>query len=142
MKKDYNYIAAVEKAIAEKYGKDAVQDFRSMWNPDKEKAYLSDLKEKYKEQKTPKNKTFEVSGIEIKSKSIGAKKERTCPVCKTYSFSGRDDLYMNRFDCCYECYVDFVAHEEQRWADGWRPDSERLAYAFRRRKNGNSARDS
>ena len=21
---------------------------------------------------------------------------------------------MNRFDCCYECYVDFVAHEEQR----------------------------
>ena len=49
---------------------------------------------------------------------------------------------MNRFDCCYECYVDFVAHEEQRWADGWRPDSERLAYAFRRRKNGNSTRDS
>jgi formylmethanofuran dehydrogenase subunit E len=142
MKKDYNYIAALEKAIAEKYGKDAVQDFRSMWTPEKEKDYLSDLKEKYDKEKTSKNEVFEVRGVEIRINSIATKKERTCPVCKTYSFSGKDDLYMNRFDCCYECYVDFVAHEEQRWADGWRPDSERLAYAFRRRKNGNSARDS
>ena len=142
MKKDYNYIAAIEKAIAEKYGKDAVQDFRSMWTPEKEKDYLSDLKEKYDNLKTSKSKTFEVSGVEISINSIGVKKERTCPVCKTYSFSGKDDLYMNRFECCYECYVDFVTHEEQRWADGWRPDSKRLEYAFRRRKNGNSARDS
>ena len=51
MKKDYNYIAALEKAIAEKYGKDAVQDFRSMWTPEKEKDYLSDLKEKYDKEK-------------------------------------------------------------------------------------------
>ena len=32
MSKDYNYIAAVEKAISEKYGKDTVQDFRSGWD--------------------------------------------------------------------------------------------------------------
>ena len=36
MSKDYNYIAAVEKAISEKYGKDTVQDFRSTWATDKE----------------------------------------------------------------------------------------------------------
>jgi hypothetical protein len=113
-----------------------------MWSPEKEKAYLEDLKEKHSKEKTTKKEVFEIKGVEIRINSVGAKKERTCPVCKTYSFSGKDDLYMNRFDCCYECYVDFVAHEEQRWADGWRPDPERLAYAFRRRKNGNSARDS
>ena len=43
MSKDYNYIAAVEKAISEKYGKDTAQDFRSTWAPDKEKKYLEQL---------------------------------------------------------------------------------------------------
>ena len=85
MKKDYNYIAALEKAIAEKYGKDAVQDFRSMWTPEKEKDYLSDLKEKYDKEKTSKNEVFEVRGVEIRINSIATRKERTCPVCKTYS---------------------------------------------------------
>jgi hypothetical protein len=141
-KKNYDQIAAIEKAIAEKYGKDTVQDFRSDWSPEKEKEYLNQLKEANTTKNKNTSKVKVISGIEIKTNSIGRKKERICPVCKTYSFSGRDDLYMNRFKCCYECYVDFVAHEEERWKNGWRPDSERLAYAFRRRKNGNSVRNS
>ena len=36
-KKDYNLIAAFEKAIVEKYGKNTVQDFRSHWEEEKEK---------------------------------------------------------------------------------------------------------
>ena len=44
MGKDLNYIAAVEKAISEKYGKNTVQDFRSEWHEDKEKDYLEQLK--------------------------------------------------------------------------------------------------
>ena len=43
-KSDYNYIAAVEKAITKKYGKDTVQDFRSDWQQEKEKDYLDQLK--------------------------------------------------------------------------------------------------
>tara|TARA_Y100000592_G_C5414138_1_gene289701 strand:+ start:98 stop:529 length:432 start_codon:yes stop_codon:yes gene_type:complete len=138
----YERIAAIEKAIAEKYGKDTVQDFRSGWNPEKEKAYLQQLKEANSNKNKVTSKVENITGVEIRTNTIGKKKERICPVCKTYSFSGRDDLYMNRFKCCYECYIDFVAHEEERWKSGWRPDSERLAYAFRRRKNGNSVGNS
>ena len=43
-RKDPNYIAAVEKAITEKYGKDTVQDFRNEWEEEKEKEYLKQLK--------------------------------------------------------------------------------------------------
>ena len=43
-KKDPNYIAAVEKSIAEKYGKVTVQDFRSEWSPEKEKEYVEEFK--------------------------------------------------------------------------------------------------
>ena len=36
-KVNWEYVASVEKAIAEKYGKDTVQDFRSHWDEEKEK---------------------------------------------------------------------------------------------------------
>ena len=36
MKKDLNYIAALEKAIAEKYGEIATINPKSGWDPEKE----------------------------------------------------------------------------------------------------------
>ena len=47
MKRDLNYVAAVEKAISEKYGKQTVQDLRSTWEPEREKNYLNQKKERY-----------------------------------------------------------------------------------------------
>ena len=137
--KNTNYIAAVEKAIVKKYGKNTVQDFRSEWSPEKEKQYLQQLKVRNDKTKKKKEKTKEIikDDVVIKIRSSNANRDRTCPVCKTYSFSSADDLYMNRFGCCHNCFVDFVQHEEERWNSGWRPTPEHLSYAFRRRKNGN-----
>jgi len=28
---------------------------------------------------------------------------------------------MKKFDCCYECYIQFVDGREERWKSGWRP---------------------
>jgi len=44
-----------------------------------------------------------------------------CPVCDDYSFSTRDDVYLNKWDCCYRCYVQWVEGREERWEQGWRP---------------------
>ncbi len=46
MKKDYDKIAALEKAISDKYGKEAVEDPRNSWTDEKEDAYnkFSDFK--------------------------------------------------------------------------------------------------
>ena len=124
MKKNYDYIAAVEKAIAEKYGKNTVQDFRSSWDEDKEKTYLDQLSR-------CNNMDREKRKIQQKRR---AHDDRTCPICKTYSFSGRDDLYMNRFNACYKCYADFILQMEDKWNDGWRPTEEQIADSLRRRK--------
>jgi hypothetical protein len=130
-KKDTNYIAAVEKAIAEKYGKQTVQDFRSDWSSEKEKEYLSQISDVSRTSKTRRKKHNKASSC-----------DRTCPVCKTYSFSARDDLYMNRFDCCFQCYSDFVVYNEEDWQSGWRPDKEYIIGILRGRKDGNSTRNS
>ena len=122
-KKDPNYIAAVEKSIAEKYGKVTVQDFRSEWSPEKEKEYVEELK-----------KASHTKGSSAKRQRGKIQDNRSCPVCKTYSFSQKDDLYMNRFECCYKCYVDFVEERTDRWNEGWRPTGEHLQTYLRRRK--------
>jgi hypothetical protein len=48
--------------------------------------------------------------------------ERQCPVCDEYSFNQKDDLYMNKYKCCFKCYVQYVEGREERWKTGWRPN--------------------
>ena len=43
-KKDLNTIAELERAIAQKYGKQTVQHPRSNWDDEKEKEYLEQLR--------------------------------------------------------------------------------------------------
>ena len=123
MSKDYTYIAAVEKAIAEKYGKEAVQDFKSTWDKRREEEYLEQLRAaRYTE--TKHRDREEAGGFLVSKRVRDRNTERSCPVCKTYSFSMSDDVYMSRFECCFECYVQHVEGREERWSGGWRPENE------------------
>ncbi len=135
-KKDYNLIAAFEKAISEKYGKGAAQDFRDSWEPEKEKDYLKQIKKRNLSRDAYRDKKIvvEVGDVVIYKKNERHRQNRTCPVCKTYSFSAKDDLYMNRFDCCYVCYVDFVEPDEEEWKKGNKPEKSFMAKIIRGRK--------
>ena len=121
MKKSFNEIAAIEKAIREKYGEEAIQNPKKTWNEEKEKKYLEGLKEFYKNKET-KRKTEERDGFLIKNKKASNSQSRSCPVCGVYSFSSKDDLYMNKFECCFKCYIQYVEGREKRWKTGWRPE--------------------
>ena len=120
-KTDLNEIAKIEKAIKEKYGEEAIQNPKGTWDKEKESKYLEDLKTFYK--RSSRQKTTQVVGdIRVKEKKNSYKVERTCPVCGSYSFSSQDDLYMTKFDCCFECYVQYIEGREERWKSGWRPN--------------------
>jgi hypothetical protein len=135
-KNNLNYIAGVEKAIAEKYGRTAAQDFRSGWDPDHEKEYLRQLKEcNNKVSALASRKETQMVGDVKITKRPTTESDRTCPVCKTYSFSLKDDLYMNRFECCYPCYLDFVIAREDDWEAGIRPSEEQVSLSLKRRKD-------
>ena len=123
-KKDLNRIAKFEKAIKQKYGDSAIQNPKSLWNEEKEKKYLLDLKEFYSDEKTSKVYS-EMEGFTLKesNRETVRSSERNCPVCKSYSFSIEDDLYMTKYECCFECYIKFVEGREERWKTGWRPNN-------------------
>jgi hypothetical protein len=122
-KKDLNEIAQIENSIMKKYGEEAIQNPKSSWTPDKEKKFLEDLKQFYKTKGKTK-KTLKKDGFKVNFDENPLKKqERTCPVCQTYSFSSRDDLYMNKFECCFKCYIQYIEGREERWKSGWRPNN-------------------
>ena len=127
MNKDPNYVIKVEKAIAEKYGKEAVQNPRENWTPDKEEEYKQQLKD-FLERTRKDNATNEkvdINGVLISKKLLNRDTNRTCPVCYKYSFSSMDDVYMNKYECCFECYIKYVENRETRWNTGWRPEKEK-----------------
>ena len=126
MKKDLNKIAYVEKAIAKKFGKEAIVNPKSNWTDEKEEEYLEDLKEFYSRQRrrSDDSEKMEEEGFLLSKNLISKESKRVCPVCSEYSFSVRDDLYMNKFECCYKCYIQWVVDREERWLSGWRPNKE------------------
>ena len=120
--KDLNHIAKIEKAIREKYGEEAIQNPKGSWNREKEEKYLESLGDFYKSREKRKKTEEDKEGFTIKSRTVKQKIDRTCPVCGSYSFSSKDDLYMVKFECCFECYIQYVDGREERWNSGWRPN--------------------
>tara|TARA_R110001592_G_scaffold266942_2_gene532821 strand:- start:631 stop:1011 length:381 start_codon:yes stop_codon:yes gene_type:complete len=124
MKKDLNQIAKIEKAMAKKFGNETIINPKSNWDDEKEKEYLEQLKVFYSEEEKREEDKINKDGFFIPRNLINKEVERVCPVCETYSFSGRDDLYMNKFECCWKCYIQYVEDREERWTNGWRPNKE------------------
>ena len=123
--KDLNKIAAIEKAIAERYGDDTIQSPHANWDEDKEKEYLSQMKEFYK--KIDKNdahqEKIEINGIKVSKKLLNRESLQSCPVCGSFPKKSMDDVCLLKFECCSKCYIQYVEGREERWLKGWRPNN-------------------
>ena len=124
MSKNYDQIAATEKAIAEKYGAEAIQNPKANWDEAKEKEYLEQMKELY--QKTKSNEEtaekVDINGIMVSKKLLSRESVQTCPVCGAYPKKSMDNVCMVKFECCEKCYYKYVQQREDRWLKGWRPN--------------------
>ena len=127
MKKDPNKIASIEKAMIKKFGQETITNPRSLWDDEKEEEYLKQSKEFYnkKRKSLEDSEKIKEDGFLVSKNLITKKNKRKCPTCGTFSFEIADDLYMNKFDCCYECYIQWVDGREERWLKGWRPPNEK-----------------
>ena len=116
-------IAGIEKAIKEKYGEAAVLHPRANWDDEKEQRYLEQIKKLSEKKQVIAEKTHKVEngGFFMSKKLLNRESERECSVCDVYSFDMKDDVYMNKFECCYKCYIQYVDGREKRWKTGWRP---------------------
>ena len=124
MSKNFDKVAAIEKAITEKYGEDTIQNPRANWDEEREKEYLQQMKEFYK--KIKKNEEsqekIEINGIKVSKKLLNREQLRSCPVCGRFPRKSLDDVCLIKYDCCSKCYIQYVDGREQRWKEGWRPN--------------------
>ena len=126
MSEDQEYIARLEKAIAQKYGSQTIAHPQSEWDEEKEKDYIKQSQEEHQKfaKLAESRDKVEQDGFLINKKLLNRDHNRTCPVCSKYSFHPRDDLYMNKFEACFKCYVRYIEDREERWQTGWRPNKE------------------
>ena len=126
MSKDQDYVAKLEKAISANYGEEAINNPKRFWDDEKEKNYIAQSQEEQRKfaKLAESEDKVEQDGFLINKKLLNRDQNRTCPVCKKYSFHPRDDLYMNKFEACFNCYIQYIADREERWATGWRPNKE------------------
>ena len=126
MSKDkLNHIAAVEKAISKKYGEETVQNPKANWDEEKEIEYLHQMREFYhKSQRNEESQEkVDVNGIKVSKKLLNRDALRSCPVCDSFARRSMDDVCLVKFDCCFNCYIQYVEHREERWLKGWRPNN-------------------
>ncbi len=119
-KKDLNYIAALEKAVEQEYGHQATINPKSLWNEDKEKEYLNQLKEfEVLDRKTMTlQEKVDVNGVLIPKKLFNSDTNKTCNICDTYSFNREDDIYLTKFKSCFKCYVNHIEGREHKYLSG------------------------
>ncbi len=124
MSKDFDKVAAVEKAISEKYGEEAIINPHSDWDDKKENEYIKQSKELYQKQKRISEFTdkIDVNGIKVGKKLLNRESLKSCPVCGSFPKKSLDDVCLIKFDCCNNCYIRFVEGREERWINGWRPN--------------------
>ncbi len=122
--KNFDKLAAFEKAIAEKYGDEAIQNPKANWDETKEEEYQQQMREFY--QKTQQNEAWQekidVNGIKISKKLLNRESLKCCPICNSFARRAMDDICFVKFDCCHRCYIQFVEDREERWLEGWRPN--------------------
>ena len=124
MNKNYDKIAAIEKAISEKYGEEAIINPQSDWTEEKEKEYAMQAQELYSKNKRLSEFTdkIDVNGIKVSKKLLNRESLRSCPVCGSFPKKTMDDVCLVKFECCNNCYIKFVEGREERWLSGWRPE--------------------
>lgn len=124
--KDWNQVARIEKAISQKYGTETILNPKSLWNEEKEQEYQEQIKELTQKELFVEDNShkIEIDGIFISKKLLNKESSRTCPVCSVYSFSSEDDVFMNKYQCCKKCYIQYVEDREERWKSGWRPSKD------------------
>ena len=122
-KKDLQYIENLERAISEKYGKETVANPRSSWTKEKEQEYIEQLKKQAKKDnaKREQEEKVEINGFLVPKKLLNKEGKKKCPTCGNMCSKINDDVAMIKYECCYDCFIQYVEGRETRWLSGWRP---------------------
>lgn len=104
--RDPDFLIRLEKALEEKFGKEAVQNVKASWTIEDERKFLQQVAEMKEQTKDKKIEFDEINGILIQKDLF--RRDSSCPRCKNYSFKMSDDFYITRYGCCEVCFIKHI----------------------------------
>jgi hypothetical protein len=55
-----------------------------------------------------------------------------CPMCEGLMMGSASNTSYYKWDCCVNCFIEFIEGREEKWEAGWRPSAEQIkAFAER-----------
>ena len=115
----------LEKAIAEKYGKETIVNPKANWDDQREKEYLEQMRKFYSkvDKSKEQEEKIDINGIKVSKKLLNRESLKSCPVCGSFPRKSMDDVCLVKFECCSSCYDRYILGREERWLKGWRPNN-------------------
>ena len=80
-------------------------------------------KQENKVKEMTKDQVEERDGFLFSAKLIKKDSKNNCSVCSNI-LKQQDLLYETKYECCRNCYIQYVEGREERWKSGWRPKGE------------------
>lgn len=105
---------AIGKEMSKMYGEVVLTHPEVWWDTEKEKKYRESLKNQQKEDKVQEKQTLINNEVLIINK-LFITSSRTCDICKTNFCGYYDEMYLNKFGCCYKCYIMYCEGREDKW---------------------------
>ena len=86
--------------------------------------FLKQIKEFYAAHQKSKEaqEKIEVDGFKVSKKLLNRESLNNCPVCNSFSKGVKDDICLIKYECCNNCFIQYVDGREDRWLKGWRPN--------------------
>lgn len=108
-------VAKIEEAIRQKYGIEATVDPNKLWDTEKEKSFLEQLRNL--NQQEPEETKEENEGYSVIKKLIKDKQDNVCPKCKRYGLKKCDDVYLSKYGFCEQCYIRYYEGSLEWWEE-------------------------
>lgn len=101
------FIQNLENAIKQKFGENAIKTPDFFWNKSKELEYKKQLIIRNRKL-FRKNNKINKNGYIVRKKLFTDKSKRVCTKCYKFTFDFNDNLYLEKFDTCFLCFIKYI----------------------------------
>lgn len=110
----------IEKEITDKFGVEATLSPKAFWNNEREQEYQKQVDSflEKEENKRKSEEKIEKDGILVPRRLfIEENIKKGCKFCQKYFLDFRDKIYVNKYNGCYECYINFIEGRETKFSN-------------------------
>ena len=109
----------LEKEIQQKYGQLAIKNPKADWNLEKEADFLQQIKNLSSLEYSKGKQEYEEleDGSLVPSQLFIKENDKLCDICGKYSFKKQDDLYLNKYQTCFVCFLEKIEGREDKWKE-------------------------